>query len=161
MNYHDLEKYQLEKSAMDLFIEIYNKNFENQLRIFQKQERPDFLLLDSEDNQIGMEIAHVFYDPLEAQILLNRSSDIRRIEYFNNFKSEFNKVLINKCKKREKFICNYPCSLLIKNTSEVFTSEDIKKALQSISSIPNNQYKDIWVLSRNNMSLWVIMKIDL
>lgn len=29
MNEHDLEKYQLEKAAIDLFIEIYNENSEN------------------------------------------------------------------------------------------------------------------------------------
>lgn len=159
MNKYDIEKYQLEKSAMDLFIDIYNKNFEDKLKIFQKQESPDFLLVDYENNLLGMEVAHAFYDPLEAQILLNRSNKISHgLENFNNFFGEFNKLIIKKCKVGEKFLCDYPYSLLIKNASPIFTSEDIEGSFHNID-IPNNQYKDIWILSRNNSSAWVLIKI--
>jgi len=159
MNKHDVEKYQLEKSAMDLFIEIYNENFENKLKIFLKQERPDFLLVDYENNLLGMEIAHAFYNPLEAKILLNRNNNVSsKLENFNTFFSKFNKIIIKKCKIGEKFICDYPYSLLIRNTSPIFTSEDIESSIHNID-IPNNQYKNIWILSHNNSSKWVLIRI--
>jgi hypothetical protein len=160
MNKYDLEKYQLEKAAVDIFIELYNENFNNQLEIVQKQESPDFLLKDSRGNSISIEIAHIFYDPLEAKMLLNRCNKlIHGIENFQVFIEKFNEVLAKKCRVREKFEINYPCSLLIRNASPIFTYEDIRESIQYVE-IPNNNYKDIWVLSRNNMSAWILMKFD-
>ncbi|MFL0246065.1 hypothetical protein [Candidatus Clostridium stratigraminis] len=160
MNKYDLEKYQLEKAAIDIFIEIYNKNFNKQLEIVQKQESPDFLLMDSHGNPIGIEIAHVFYDPLEAKMLLNRSSSlVHGIETFQIFIEKFNEVLAKKCKVGESFEVSYPYSLLIRNASPIFTYEDIRESTKYIE-IPSNRYKDIWILSRNNLSTWVLMKLD-
>lgn len=161
MNKHDLEKYQLEKAAIDLFIQIYNENSAIKYVTAQKRERPDFLLLDSIGNSIGMEIAHVFYDSLEAKMLLNKSDEfIHGVENLMVFINEFNKVLSKKCTVRESFEINYQCSLLIRNTSPIFTFEDIRNFIQYIE-IPNNNYKDIWILSRNNRSVWILMRLDL
>lgn len=159
MNENQTEKRMLEKAAILLFIRSYKEMFGVEYKVLIYQERPDVILEDPEGNRIGMEVTHLFYDELEAKILLGKSNDSgHKIESFYKYLNVLNELLNKKGKTGLNYPIGYPCSLLVRDTSPVWTKEDFEAA-SSIIIPPKKVYKDIWLLTQDKTSTWSLFKI--
>lgn len=94
MKNHNEEKSALENAAVDIFLKLFNINHKDQYELVERRESPDFVLKSSKGELLGLEVAHLFYDPEEAKMLLGRSANkMHGIEIFNDLLSAFNSLL--------------------------------------------------------------------
>lgn len=159
MNESQLEKKMLEKAAVKWFIHLFKEMFGVEYKVVCYQERPDAILEDIEGNRIGMEITHLFYDELKAKILLGRANyPGHKTEIFQNYLHALNTLLDKKGRIGLNYPIGYPCSLLVRDTSPIWTMEDFQKA-RSLIKTPEKVYKDIWLLTQDQASKWRLLKI--
>jgi hypothetical protein len=155
------EKTRMERAAIDLFIDIYNTNHELKYRLLYAQEKPDAVLQDSKQNKLGMEITHLFYDEKEAKMLLGRSEPSfngpQRLECLVD---ELNDLIRTKEKKKRAYSEDYPISLLIRNASPFFGMSDIL-SVKHLLYRPNAVFNDVWFLSRDGTSDWLLINMDI
>lgn len=148
MTSHDEEKAELEQAALDLFLTIYNANRDVPISVLHRQERPDFVLTDPDDNVLGLEVTHLFYDQLEAMTLLGRSNlSIHGYEVISESLDTLNRLLKQKEEKMRKYEADYPVSLLIRNSTRIFGMSDFLKYKETIYK-PDGALH-IWFLSRD------------
>ncbi|KUO53515.1 MAG: hypothetical protein APF76_11945 [Desulfitibacter sp. BRH_c19] len=160
MNENQSEKRMLEKAAIELFICSFKEIFGVEYKVVCYQERPDAILEDPEGNRLGMEVTHLFYDELKAKILLGKSNSTgHKTESFYKYLDVLNDLLDKKAKTGLNYPIGYPCSLLIRDTSPVWTKEDFEEA-NSLIKLPQKVYKDIWLLTQDKISIWSLFKID-
>jgi hypothetical protein len=157
---NDHEKRALERAAVKILIEIYNRNHDNKLRLLYQQERPDAVLQDSYHRKIGMEITHLFYDSEEAKRLLGRSIDnIRKLEVIETLIEELNNRIIRKESKIDSYSTAYPIALIIRNVSPAFGMSHILSAKPLIYK-PLGKFTNIWLISRDGASDWLIKDLN-
>lgn len=150
------EKLALEKTAIQLFIQIYNQNHLDKLRLLYQQEQPDAVLQINEQDKLGLEITHLFYDELEAKILLGRSDQDPYVqETLDHLIEELNMLIRRKENKMDNYSKNYPIALLIRNASLLFGMSDILSCRNRIYK-PQNLFTQIWLLSRDGYSDWLL-----
>ena len=154
------EKKTLELSAIELFLLIYNKNHSDPHRLLRLQDQPDAVLEDEEGNPLGMEITHLFYDSLEAKMLMGKT-DSRELppEHLDFLIAGLNNLIHAKEEKRMYYSHDYPVSLLIRNTSLIFGLSDLLRK-KSLIYKSTGFFKDIWLLSRDDSSEWFLFNLD-
>jgi hypothetical protein len=152
---HNKEKYDLEDSALDIFLTIHNANNRSVLQIHTRQERPDYLLVNSNQEFIGLEITHLFFDPKEAKMLLARSVDgFHGQECLDDLISTLNELIKQKENLYEKMVFSFPIELLIRNASPIFGITDFMRNKDAI--LKTHVLKRIWFLSRDGNNEWLL-----
>lgn len=163
MSEHDSEKRKLEKAAIELFVRCFKGTYGVGYRLVEQRERPDAIVVDENGNGLGLEVTHLYYDVLEAKMLLCRSEQKRHgkvsgPENFDDYIKVLNSILAQKLKTVLGYSTEYPCSLLIRNASPIWTKEDFVKAIAKIYA-PKSQYKDIWLLTADRSSAWSLIRL--
>lgn len=154
---HDSEKRKLEKAAIELFVLCFKKTYGIEYRLVQQQERPDAIVEDGNGKRLGLEITHLFYDELEAKMLLGRSQQqIHGLENFDDHLKELDCLLEKKVRTGLGYSTQYPCSLLIRNASRIWTKEDFDGVISKIKPT-RSLYKDIWLLTTDRFSVWSLI----
>ncbi|TDF98822.1 hypothetical protein [Paenibacillus piri] len=154
------EKRALERTAVTIFIRLYNQNHDNKLRLLYQRERPDAVLQDARQRMIGMEITHLFYDSEEAKMLLGRShANIHSLEVVEMLIKELNKRIRTKEAKIDQYESSYPIALLIRNASSAFGMSDILRAKELICK-PQGKFTHIWFVSRDGSEEWLMKDLN-
>ncbi|WP_025678852.1 hypothetical protein [Paenibacillus massiliensis] len=156
MRNHSDEKSALEEAAINIFIDLYNFNRQDDLKVVEKQECPDYILKNKKEDLIGIEVTHLFYDAEEAKMLLDRSNkELHGLEDSTNYIGTLNKLLKQKEKKIDKYDAIYPIALLIRNASPVYGMSDFLK-YKSVIYKPE-KYCHIWFVSKDgNNNEWLL-----
>ncbi|NOU91672.1 hypothetical protein GC093_00260 [Paenibacillus sp. LMG 31456] len=150
------EKRDLERTAVKIFIQIYNQNHDKKLRLLYQRERPDAVLQDSYHRKMGVEITHLFYDSEEAKMLLGRSKErVHSLEVIEMLIEELNKRIQTKEIKIDKYSTTYPIALIIRNASRAFGMSDILRAKELIYK-PQGKFTHIWFISRDGTDEWLM-----
>jgi hypothetical protein len=158
---HDLEKKALERSAVHLFIDIFNGNHAKKYRLLYLQEKPDAVLEDDRLGKLGLEITHLFYNKEEAMTVLGKSSEEsgRHVQLLNVLIQELNERIAVKERKKSGYCEDYPVSLLIRNASSLYGMSDILQVKERIRK-PKGIFEDIWFLSRDGADEWLLFNLD-
>ncbi|TGE34478.1 hypothetical protein [Desulfosporosinus sp. Sb-LF] len=155
-----MEKRILEKSAIDLFISCFKETYGMGYRLVLQQERPDAIVVDESGRRLGIEVTYLFYDVTEAKMLLGRSEQqMHGLENFDCYIKVLNSLLEKKSIAGRGYSTEYPCSLLIRNSSPIWAKEDFCGAISRIK-VPINQYKNIWLLTRDRFSAWGLIRLE-
>lgn len=159
MSEHDSEKRKLEKAAIELFIRCFKEAYGIEYRLIQQQERPDAIVEDENGKRLGLEVTHLFYDELEVKMLLGRSEQqTHGLENFDEQIKKLNSLLEKKGRTGLGYSNEYPCSLLIRNSSPIWTKEDFEGVISRIVA-PRSQYQDIWLLTKDRFSAWYLIRL--
>jgi hypothetical protein len=157
---NDQEKRALERAAVKMMVDIYNRNHDNKLRLLYQQEKPDAVLQDAYRRKLGMEITHLFYDAEEAKRLLGRSPDhIQRLEVIEQLIQVLNTRIQIKEHKITTYSTAFPIGLTIRNLSSAFGMSHILQAKASIYK-PQGKFTNIWLLSRDGDSEWLMTDLN-
>jgi len=161
MKDHNAEKRALEKTAIELFLSRYNKLKNKKYKLLRQQEIPDTVIIDEKGAELGVEITHLFYDALEAKMLLGRSNRLfHEVEKFSKLVDELNMLIEKKIEKGPSYIEKFQCLLLIRNASPVSVLSDFKENIEHIK-ISKKIFKEIWLLTRNDISYeWELLRLD-
>lgn len=152
MNYHEIEKRTLEKAAVEWFLFHYNAITHKDFRLVCQQERPDAIIKASDNTHLGIEIAHLFYDALEAKILLGKTrTNFHGPERFSYLMDRLNEILSRKGELGRTYCCPFPISLLIRSASTIFDGPDFENA-RSLIKVPQGVFDSIWLLARDDES---------
>jgi len=144
------EKELLERSAVLLFIDRYNKIFNDELKLFSLGDKPDSIITNARGEKVGIEIAHLFYDAEEAKYTLGRGNTNSK-KILRNYILSLNAILIKKEKKWQDYLCHCchcPVWLLIRSASQLLSYEIIE-AYKKDLYIPPQSYEHIWLLLDN------------
>ncbi|WP_338552447.1 hypothetical protein [Paenibacillus sp. KS-LC4] len=154
------EKRELERTAVRIFIHLYNQNYESKLRLLYQRERPDAVLQHRNHHIIGVEITHLFYDSEEAKRLLGRSkSPNLNLEVVEMLIAELNKRIQTKEMKINNYATAYPIALIIRNASPAFGMSDILRAKELIYK-PQGRFTHVWFLSRDGSDEWLMKDLQ-
>lgn len=156
MRNHNDEKSALEEAAIRIFIDIYNFNRKDDLKVIEKQECPDYILKNIKDEFTGIEVTHLFYDSEEAKMLLGRSDrEFHGLESSTHHIKTLNELLKQKDKKIDKYDVVYPVALLVRNASPVYGMSDFLKYKNEIYK--PEKYSHIWFVSKDgNNNEWLL-----
>ncbi|WP_133257484.1 hypothetical protein [Paenibacillus montanisoli] len=155
MSEHNSEKYLLENAAVNIFIQIYNQNYKDQLTIQVRQERPDVILAHAGQEFSGLEITHLFYDSQQAKVLLGRSEDdFDRIETMDKSIDTLNELIKKKERIYRDLGLSHDLSLLIRNASPIYGMTDFLKHKECIYK--SYVFTNIWFLSRDGDGEWLL-----
>ncbi|WP_248912445.1 hypothetical protein, partial [Paenibacillus antarcticus] len=159
MKNHNEEKFALENAAVEIFSNLFNINHKDQYELVERRESPDFVLRDLKGELLGLEVAHLFYDPEEAKMLLGRSDNkMHGTDKFDDLLNAFNRLLKQKETKILKYESTYPTSLVIRNASPIFGMSDLLRDKELIYK--PSIYKNVWCVSRDgNYNDWLMKDI--
>ncbi|MFC5446955.1 hypothetical protein [Paenibacillus aestuarii] len=159
MNRHEMEKKALEQTAIDLFLEVYNRNHESSLSLVRQQEKPDSVLEDQMHHQVGLEVTHLFYDSEEARLMMARSEFLKPgAEELESFIKVINDRVRSKEDKLKDYSHEYPCMLLIRNLSLLFGMSDVL-GRKDVLQLPGGQFTHVWLLSRDFTPDWLLIDL--
>lgn len=154
------EKRDLERAAVKIFIDIYNRNHPTKLRLLYQRDKPDAVLQDSNRRKLGVEITHLFYDSEEAKMLLGRSKgNPHSDEVVELLIKELNNRIIKKEAKIESYSTEYPISLIIRNASPSFGMSDILSVKHLIYK-PRGKFVNVWFVSRDGTDDWLVIDLN-
>jgi hypothetical protein len=154
------EKHQLERTAVRLFLSIYNLNNLAKLRLLYQRDIPDAVLQQQDQRLLGMEITHLFYDSEEAKMLLGRSKGrVDSQEVVEMLIAELNKRIQIKEIKIDHYESDYPIALLIRNVSATFGMSDILRAKELLYK-PQGRFTNVWFLSRDGTEEWLLKDLQ-
>ncbi|MCS7462230.1 hypothetical protein N0M98_18990 [Paenibacillus doosanensis] len=160
MTTNNQEKRDLERAAVKIWIDIYNRNHDNKLRLLYQRERPDAVIQDSRQRLMGVEITHLFYDSEEAKMLLGRSqTNTHSNEVVEMLVKELNNRIRIKESKIDTYASDYPISLLIRNASPAFGMSDIL-AVKHLIYKPRGKFVQVWFLSRDGNNEWLSLDLS-
>ncbi|MFA5317144.1 MAG: hypothetical protein WC369_06980 [Dehalococcoidales bacterium] len=146
------EKTNLERTALDKFLNEYNRLNVTTLKFKEHQDKPDFLVEDSKNTKIiGIEVKDLFYDEDEAKILLGRSDTPHHsLMNSNTIIEKLNECLVSATEKAQKYKFNYEMFLLIRVASPIFdiSTFDIYK---TDIVVPPNIFSEIWLIHQNDL----------
>lgn len=159
MNKHEEEKKALERTAIDIFVELYNLNHQLPFRLLQQQEKPDALLEDADLNKKGLEVTHLFYDTEEARLMMSRSElTLPGTEMPDRFIQSINDRVRSKVEKFADYSHDYPCALLIRNLSLFFGMSDVLRRKEKLK-LPRGHFTEVWLLSRDFTPDWLLINL--
>ncbi|MFD0695628.1 hypothetical protein ACFQZT_16125 [Paenibacillus sp. GCM10027628] len=158
MNKHEAEKKALEQTAIDIFLELYNLNNEQPLRLVRQQEKPDALLEDAQQNGIGLEVTHLFYDAEEARLMSRSELPKPGMEGLDQFIKVINDRVRSKEEKFKDYSHEYPCMLLIRNISLLFGMSDVLGKKHKLV-LPRGHFTKVWLLSRDFTPDWLLVNL--
>lgn len=141
------EKVRLEKAALDYFIKAYNSLRGTHLEFKEHSDKPDFIVKDSESNQIvGIEVKHLFYDPNEAKILLGRSAmPNHSLMSSTELVTTLNKLLKNANESAKKYEFKDKMFLIVRVASPVFDKSPFDMFEGDIINLPTI-FSEIWLV---------------
>lgn len=155
------EKEALELYAVEYFVEALNKKTGISYRIVERRDRPD-LVIENEytGERLGVEVAHLFYDGQEAQMLLGRSRNkVHDAESMELYIERLNKLLDQKAHKAKGYDSRYKNVLLIRVVSPIFEIDDFNIMSDKII-VPDCCYINIWLLFYDfDHNYWGILKL--
>jgi len=155
------EKRRIEHEAIKLFIQLFNEQENNKLRLMYQRERPDAVLeYTATRSKLGVEITHLFYDACEAKQLFGRSDqeDCDGPKSFDVMLAELNNRIHRKETIFTQVQMNYPISLLIRNASPRYGRSSFIEHLERIS-LSRHIFQDIWLLTHDHDSNWHLMRL--
>ncbi len=146
----DEEKWLLEQNAAEYLVEALNRQLGTDFRVVLHADRPDIVIEDLDTGQqIGVEVAHLFYDAEEARIFLGRSTaDHHPEEDLETYIERLNRLLAQKAEKARGYSHKDELALLIRVVSAVFGISDFDRYEQLIK-VPQSRYKFVWLLFYN------------
>jgi len=146
------EKRALERAAAEWFLQRYNELVHKVFRITILQERPDVVVEAADGTVIGIEVTHLYYDDLEAKMLLGRSvEEFHRPENFTELLDQLDRLLKKKLEVGRKYPWDHPLFLIIRSVSPVFTGEDFA-GIEKYVALPTGIYDEIWLLVRDEVN---------
>lgn len=147
------EKWNLEEGAIKCFLPLYNKNKGTSFVIKSHRDKPDFIIYDAKkDFNIGVEIAHLYYDPKEAKMILGRNNSLMHgLEIFNKLIDELNKLLSNKSNDVKNYSYTGDMILVVRVISPIFSAESFETYWAHIQ-VPDSKFSEIWLLNRSRKS---------
>ncbi|KQX51360.1 MULTISPECIES: hypothetical protein [unclassified Paenibacillus] len=155
---HDSEKCALEDAALGIFMKKFNEMNQNKLHLYVRNLRPDFILKDTEEKLVGLEIAHLYYDSKEAKMLLGRDNNSSHgVETINELINELNNLIVKKARKYRELELDHSIELLIRNASPIFRMNDILRFIDEI--IEQYTFEHIWFISRDENNEWILIDL--
>ncbi|MFC1938703.1 hypothetical protein ACFLWM_00910 [Chloroflexota bacterium] len=141
------EKTKLEKSALIIFLEIYNRLNGTNLEFEKHCDRPDIIVKDRISKQeLGIEVKHLPYDEDEAKILLGRSiSPIHSLMSSAKLIEKLNNLLKEATETARKYEFKNKMFLIIRVASRIFDKQDFELHKEDIQ-IPPNIFSEIWLV---------------
>lgn len=149
------EKKLLEKAAVYWFIQGVKKlcGIEYSIKKHFGEDgisKPDFILR-AKDQEIALEVTHLFYDEHEARLLLGKSSHVSdEIQYVSKMLDTLNDIIANKVNK--KYDYSGRIELLIRSVSPAFAIPHFITNITNINLENTDSFYHIWLLSRNENS---------
>lgn len=141
------------------FLELYNINNPIALQMVRQQEKPDALLVDANNELIGLEVTHLFYDMEEARLMMSRSELTKPgAEVLDNFIKVINDRIVSKEHKLQDYSHEYPCMLLIRNVSLLFGMSDVLSFKHKLVP-PSGMFTQVWLLSRDFTPDWLLINL--
>ncbi|WP_409342981.1 hypothetical protein [Paenibacillus sp. MBLB4367] len=154
------EKLHLEKEAISIFVNIYNRNNPVKLRLLYQQEKPDAVLQDAKRQKLGLEVTHLFFGSEEAKMLFGRSQETScALETLDVLVEELNKRIERKEQKISAYSHDYPVALLIRNASPAFGMSNILAVKDRIRK-PLPSFVHTWFLSRDGSEEWLLKDLN-
>ena len=150
-----LQKNQLEIAAIQYFIKAYPQK----LKVLEHSDKPDFTLIDGTNNQkIGAEIAHLYHDKKEAQILLGNSEEtIHGIMCADDLIKVLNSLINQKTNKIKGYRSHDKSILVIRVASPIFDKSTFDMHEDAIIC-PKNDYDEIWLVLDGKKGKWTELK---
>lgn len=144
------EKRRLEIAAVQIFLQHYNRLRKTNYRLLSMQERPDAVVIDTSHRKMGIEVAHLFYGPNEAKVLLGRYDldNLRSIQSLQHLLQELQRILDRKFAKGQTYEFNHPMLLVIRSASPVFHGEELAPVITQLS-VTSGVFQEIWLLARD------------
>lgn len=141
------EKVKLERAALNYFLESYNRFKETHLEFKKHSDKPDFIVKDSESNQIvGVEVTHLFYDVDEAKMLLGRSDkDAHGLMNSTELIATLNERLKDKTESAREYKFRDSMFLIVRVASPIFDKSTFDRFEEDIL-IPLNIFDEIWLV---------------
>lgn len=160
MKRRDDEKLHLEREAISIFVNIYNRNHPVKLRLLYQQEKPDAVLQNAKRQKLGLEVTHLFFGSEEAKMLFGRSQETScSLESLDVLVEELNKRIARKEQKINGYSHDYPVALLIRNASPVFGMSNILAVKGRIRK-PQPYFTHTWFLSRDGSEEWLLKDLN-
>lgn len=142
------DKKQLERHAVDIFVDRFYNIFGAKYKILELRERPDALLETERGKKIGVEIAHLFKNQEEARFLLGKAEQLNLYfevaEHYEDHLIALNQLLRKKEKVISKYDVDFPIVLLIRSATPDLTYSRMK-LLEEDLYIPQS-CREIWLL---------------
>jgi hypothetical protein len=148
-----MEKRNLEKGAIKCFLPLYNEEKGTSFVVKSHSDEPDFIICDAKKNfEMGVEIAHLYYDPKEAKMILGRSkNNTHGLMIFNKLIDELNQLLLNKSSDVKHYYYESDIILVVRVISPIFSSDAFEMYKKDIK-VPISKFSEIWLLTRSPKS---------
>ena len=145
------EKEELELAACTFFINSYNAIHHTNLEIIQHTDKPDFLLCDANtEEQIGVEVTHLYYDGKEAMMVLGRlSKQPHGVMDISQLVEKLNADMAEKINRAAQYDYEGKLILLIRVASPIFDKQDFEMYQDEIDVPKLNTFSEIWLLFWN------------
>jgi hypothetical protein len=153
---HNAFKEGLELGAINTFLEIYNTENQHGYRLVKLDDKPDAIIATTTDDEIGVEIVHIYYDPHEAKLLKGETispmstlqSLSAQVDHRPSLLDTLNKEITKKVQKRQNYAHFKVVCLLIRIISPIFGVSDFNRHLQDGDiKIPTEIFDTIWLLA--------------
>lgn len=148
------EKLKLEELAIDVFLKHYNSFRDDDLRVLEHRDRPDFLVQNLKTKEkVGVEITHLFYDDEEAKMVFGRP--YKRIDNefdFNELIFVLNHRLIDKTQDAKDYDFIGQIILAIRVASPAFDKYSFDLYEKDII-IPEKIFSEIWLVFHDGIKL--------
>lgn len=142
------EKLALELAACTYFIASYNGLHKTKFQIQKHQDRPDFLLKDVDTGEmVGVEVMHLYYDAVEAKMVLGRlSGKLHGVMTISHLIQQLNSDLADKINTAASYDFPGKLILLVRVASPIFDRQDFDMYEDEITVPQPNTIAEIWLL---------------
>lgn len=142
------EKQDLEIAACEYFIASYNAIHQTNLKLVQHSDRPDCVLHNTvTDEQVGVEVTHLYYDAKEAKMVLGRlSKQSHGVMTISQLIEKLNSDMAEKINRAAKYDFEGKLILLIRVASPIFDKQDFDMYEDEINVPKLNTFSEIWLL---------------
>jgi hypothetical protein len=147
-----ITKDEAEIAIMDRFVSAYEKMYGVQLLDIIHRDKPDFSAFDPSRNILmGIEITGVYKNSEEAKIQYWEVDEWGPISgSSDDILVSINKGIGKKIKRAENYQFNGYLVLVIWNGSLVFNERFDMEFIKSGFVVPNNKFRDIWLIIKNH-----------
>jgi hypothetical protein len=147
-----ITKDEAENAIMDRFVTAYEKMFGVQLLDIIHREKPDYSAFDPSRNILmGIEITGVYKNSEEAKIQYWEVDEWGPISgSSDDILASINISIRKKIKSAENYQFNGYLVLVIWNGSLVFNERFDMEFIKSGFVVPNNLFRDIWLIINNH-----------
>lgn len=144
------EKERLEKAACEQFVKIYNQQFSSKFTIVKHQDKPDFIIGNQDEEQLGIEVSHLYHDQREAMLLLGREKGMHGLMSFNDLLDALNRLLQKKFDEAQKYPYKGDKHLVVRTTSPIWGNKDFKGSREKILVPSLSAFEKVWLIFNLN-----------